>query len=74
MVVSRDKKIRTRSAERAAIQSNGVGAFILTADGPLGPWEQLHLIVKHLPAMLDEFASRPKPFIGRINATGLHIP
>jgi hypothetical protein len=71
LVIARDKKIRTRAAERQAIIDNGVGAFIIIVKKNLNRWEYLRLIATNLDEMEEVFAATPKPFIWTVETRGL---
>ena len=63
LVISRDKRIRTRPGERRTIIENGVGCFCLTQKQPLTRWEYLKLLAATLDEMEALFAATPRPFI-----------
>src|SRR5215211_7769760 len=62
IVISRDKKIRSRPGERRALVENGVGCFSITQKQPLNKWGYLKLIVATLDEMERRFAATKKPF------------
>jgi len=70
LVITRDKKIRTRPGERRALTSQNVGAFCLTPKVNLTRWELLKLLVATLDEMERLFASTPRPFLYGITGTG----
>lgn len=70
LVVSRDKKIRTRPGERRALLDAGVGCFILAQKQILTRWDYLRLLAVTLDEMQRVFASTPKPFIYTVGRTG----
>jgi hypothetical protein len=70
LVVSRDKKIRTRPRERQAIVDNGVGAFCLTQKDNPTRWEYLKLLCKTLDDMERTFATTAKPFLYGVDSHG----
>src|SRR3990172_10076825 len=57
LVVSRDKKIRTRPGERRALLEARVGCFILAQKQNLTRWDYLKLLTATLDEMLRLFAS-----------------
>jgi hypothetical protein len=71
LAIVRDKKIRSRPAERQAIADNGVGCFMLTQKQPLTRWDYLKLIVPTLDEMERLFATTPRPFIFGVGRTGV---
>jgi len=74
LVVSKDKKIRTRREERRAVKENNVGCFILNYKQPLNRWEILKLVASSLDEMEARFASTPRPFMYTINGQGVFKP
>ncbi len=63
VVVTRDKRIRTRPRERQAINENGTGCFILAQRQVPTPWVALKIVVPTLDEMVQRFAETPRPFI-----------
>jgi PIN like domain len=74
LVVSKDKKIRTRPEERRAVKENNVGCFILNYRQPLTRWEILKLVTSTLDEMEEKFANTPRPFIYLIDRNGRFRP
>ncbi len=70
LVISRDKKIRSRPGERRALIEAGVGCFLLTQKHPLTRWDYLKLIARALDDMLRIFEDTPRPFIYSVGRTG----
>ena len=70
LVISRDKRIRTRPGERAALQQHGVGCFILGQTGNPTRWEYLKLLARTLDEMVQRFEETPRPFIYVVNSAG----
>ena len=71
LVVSRDKHISRRPAERRAIQDHGVGCFIITTRKNLTRWEYLKLFAAHLDAMIEVFDATERPFIWTVERRGI---
>lgn len=74
LVVSKDKKIRTRQEERRAVRENNVGCFILNYKQPLNRWEILKLVASSLDEMEEKFANTPRPFMYLIDRSGRFRP
>ncbi len=74
LVISKDKKIRTRPEERRAIKENDVGCFILNYRQPLNRWEILKLVTSTLDEMEETFANTPRPFMYLIDRNGRFRP
>jgi hypothetical protein len=74
LVISRDKKIRTRPGERRQIIANRVGCFCLVQKQPLTRWDYLKLIVLTLDEMERLFFETERPFIFGVGRTGLIRP
>ncbi len=70
LVVSKDKKIRTRPEERRAWRENNVGGFILNYKQPLNRWQILKLVASTLDEMEEKFAETPRPFMYLIDKNG----
>lgn len=70
LVITKDKKIRTRPEERRAIKENNVGCFILNYRQPLNRWEILKLVTSTLDEMEEKFANTPRPFLYLIDRNG----
>lgn len=74
LVLSKDKKIRTRQEERRAVRENNVGCFILNYKQPLNRWEILKLVASSLDEMEEKFANTPRPFMYLIDRNGRFRP
>jgi hypothetical protein len=70
LVVTRDKKLRYRPAERAKLIRAGVGAFVFTQKDDLTKWDYLKLLARNLDDMERIFASTPRPFIYAVQHGG----
>jgi len=70
IVLTKDKHIRYRSNEVAALLSANVRAFILTAKGDLTGAEMAQIFIKALPAIQRMAAKTPPPFIARVQRNG----
>ena len=68
LVISRDKKITSRPAERKTIHEHAVGAFIVAQKENPTKWDYLRIIVCELEEMEELFHSTPRPFVFRIDA------
>ena len=71
LVITRDKRIRTRPAERAAMRRNSVGVFVITTAASLDRWQLLELLVPHLREMERSFEVTPRPFVFTLSSAGL---
>ena len=67
LVITRDKRIRSRPGERKALLDAGVGCFILTQKQSLTRWEFLKL---SLDEMQRIFGETEKPFVFGVSRTG----
>lgn len=70
LVITRDKKIRTRPAERRAIAEGKVRCFVFTQKKDATKEEYLALIERALPAMERIVASVPPPFLYSVDGLG----
>ena len=68
VVVTRDKQVKRRYAERNAILENDVGCFVLGQKRTLNRWNLLKVIVGTLDGMEQRFAETPRPFIFTIDS------
>lgn len=68
LVISRDKKVRTRPGERREILESGVGCFILASKKDLTKEAMTDLIRATLPEMERLFSTTPRPFIFTIDS------
>ncbi len=68
LVISRDKRIRYRPGERAAIMDNAVGCFCFTQKQDLTRWEYLKLVVRTLDDMEQRYAETERPFLYAVGA------
>jgi hypothetical protein len=70
IVLTHDKKVRRRKAQRDAIMEHGVGCFIFTYKQDLKKVEIAALILAVLEEIETKFEHTPRPFIYTINKTG----
>ncbi len=70
LVITHDKKVRTRPGERRAIMDHGVGCFILTYKQDLKKEEIVALIAENLEEMERKFRMTPRPFIYTVSKNG----
>jgi len=70
LVICRDKKVRTRPGELAAIRDYGVGCFYLTQKRDGTRWEYLKLLALTLDEMVRVYASTARPFIFGVSREG----
>lgn len=70
IVITHDKKVRTRPAERQAIIEHGVGCFILTYKQDLKKEEIAEIVLGALEGMEEKFEQTPTPFIYTVSKDG----
>lgn len=70
LAITHDKHIRTRTGERNAIMTHGVGCFILTYKQDLQKPEIVRIVFDYLPEMERKFVSTPRPFIYTVSKNG----
>jgi predicted nuclease of predicted toxin-antitoxin system len=70
LVITHDRKIRTRPGERRVIMENGVGCFIMTYRQDLKKEEIVALISATLEDMERRFEATPRPFIYTVSKSG----
>lgn len=72
IVISRDRRIRTRPAELRAYWEFGIRSVWLGAKRDLSPWDQLDLFLKHEARLERETIKLGGgPWVLAMNATGL---
>ena len=69
IVVGRDKKIRKRPAERAALTEHPLRILVLTAAGQLNVWEQLRVLVARWDR-IEELSQEPPPWMYAVTKNG----
>lgn len=70
LVITHDKKIRTRPGERRAIMEHGVGCFILAYRQDLKKAEIAEMVLSALEDMEELFERTPRPFIYTVSKDG----
>jgi|SRR6266508_3754265 len=70
LVITRDKRIRSRPGERQTLLDAGVGCFILTQKQSLTRWDYLKLLTRALDEMERIFAETERPFVFGVSRTG----
>ena len=73
VVLTRDKRIRTRPVERETLLDHGVRACFLTSGGNLGLFTQLRLWLRYwddIEALVD---TRPGPWLASVTRIGVRI-
>ena len=70
LVITHDRKIRTRPGERRVIMEHGVGCFIMTYRQDLKKQEIIALISSTLEEMKRRFETTPRPFIYTVSKGG----
>lgn len=71
IVLKRDKKIRKRPGERAALIEAGVRTFCLTAGGNYTRWQTLELLVSRWRRIEEIASSVPGPYIYAVTWAGV---
>lgn len=69
VVLTRDKHIRLREIERAALIASSVAAFVFTGGNASGV-EVAEAVIAALPRIEKQLSSVAPPFICRITASG----
>jgi len=70
LVITRDRKIKTRPGERRAFIANNVGDFCLISKATLTRWDLLKLLVTTLDEIERLFASTPRHFLYGVHRSG----
>jgi predicted nuclease of predicted toxin-antitoxin system len=72
LVLTKDKKIRRRRAELAAMQRAKVGVFLLTAGNRTGA-EMADVLCDHLERMSELAKTQSRPFLALVRAHGVEV-
>jgi PIN like domain len=70
-IISRDKRIASRTAEKEAILKAGARMFAIVSPGNLRTWELLSIVVARWGQM-ERLAEEPGPYIYAVTSTGMH--
>jgi hypothetical protein len=70
LVVTRDRHISWRSAERAAAEAFGVGMFVIREKRALNRWELAKIIVCQMDKWERQFQTTLRPFIYEFTKRG----
>jgi hypothetical protein len=71
VVLKRDKKIRTRPGERAALVEAGVRTFCLTGGGNYNRWQTLELLVQRWRRIEEVAETVAGPYIYAVTWSGV---
>lgn len=71
VVITRDKRIRTRQRERDALQAAGVRTFCATGSGNYSRWQMLHLLVSRWERIEHVARIVPGPYIYAVTYEGV---
>ena len=69
VLITKDREIRHRTAEREALLNAGVRAFVLRTRGLSGP-ENAQILMRALPRMIRFCTGNPAPFIAAVAPSG----
>ena len=70
IVVGRDKRIRKRPAEKAALIDFPLRKLVLTAAGQLSVWEQLRVLVAQWDS-IEKLSQKPPPWMYAVTKNGV---
>jgi hypothetical protein len=73
VVLTRDKRIRSRPLERQALLGHNVRACFLTSGGSLTLFEQLRLWLRYWDDIETLAADQPAPWLASVNRAGVRI-
>lgn len=71
-LVTRDKRIRYRPAERTALREHGVGAFFMGGKNQ-NRCQLIQQLVRNWPRIKDQAAKTPVPFAFQVPPTGTKL-
>jgi hypothetical protein len=73
VVLTRDKRIRSRTLERRSLLDHGVRAFFLTSGGNLSLFDQLRLWLRAWDDIENLVQATPGPWLASVNRAGTRI-
>lgn len=73
VVLTRDKRIRSRPLERQTLLDHGVRACFLTSSGSLDLFSQLRLWLRYSDDIETLVAERPAPWLASVTRTGVRV-
>ncbi len=73
VVLTRDKRIRSRPLERQALLASGVRACFLTSGGSLTLFEQLRLWLRYWDDIETLATDQPAPWLASVTRAGVRI-
>jgi PIN like domain len=73
VVLTRDKRIRSRPLERQALLNSGVRACFLTSGGSLDLFSQLRLWLRYWDDIEALVAEQPAPWLASVTRAGVRI-
>jgi hypothetical protein len=73
VVITKDKKIRTRRWERQALVQAGVRSFCMTAAGSYPMWETLQLLARRWDDIEEIANTIPGPYIYSVTNAGVRF-
>ena len=72
IVITRDKKIRSRPAEAGLVIAAGIRGFVLTGAGDLSTWDTLSVLVRQWDALERHLAAHPTgPWLAGLTSQGV---
>ena len=72
VVITRDKKIRSRPAEAELVIAAGVRGFVLTSAGDLSTWDTLSVLVRQWDALERHLTEHPGgPWLAALTSQGV---
>lgn len=73
VVLTRDKRIRSRPLERRALLDHGVRACFLTSGGTLTLFDQLRLWLRNWDDIETLVAEQPAPWLASVTRNGVRV-
>lgn len=73
VVLTRDKRIRSRPLERQALLDHGVRACFLTSSGSLNLFDQLRLWLRNWDDIEALVAGQPAPWLASVSRIGVRV-
>ncbi len=73
VVITKDRKVRTRPWERRALINAGVRSFCMTAAGNYNRWRTLQLLARRWDAIEETAEKLPGPYIYSVTQAGVRF-
>lgn len=70
LLISRDKRLRTKPVEKLKLIDAGIRAIVLTGSGNMSRWDQLRLVMRFWD-QIEDLTTQSGPFVRSLTARGV---